>query len=119
MYCNKKTDNEIRAGYPVIDKMQTGKKIRQMMEQRSLSVKDVKEYLSLASVQGIYLWLNGTTIPSVDNLYALSELFQVSMDDLICGSRKNTAADMDTLRIKQCRKRLELYYQRWIEQTVA
>ena len=27
-------------------------------------------------------------MPSVDNLYALSELFQVSMDEMLCGNRK-------------------------------
>ena len=119
MYYFEEFSREKKSGYPVIDKVQTGKRIRQLMEQHSLSVKDIKDYLSLASVQGIYLWLNGTTIPSVDNLYALSELFQVPMDDLICGSRKPVGADKDVMRRRRFGMRLGIYYLKWKERTVA
>ena len=58
------------------------------MDERGLTVKDVKEYLGLACLQSIYHWLNGITMPTIDNLYALSELFQVPVDDMLCGNRK-------------------------------
>lgn len=74
--------------YPTIDKNETGRKIKKYMVGYGLTVRDVKDYLSLASVQGIYLWLNGQTIPSIDNFYALSGLFQVPVDELLCGNRK-------------------------------
>lgn len=63
------------------------------MNQKGITVKDVQEYLGLASVQSVYHWLSGRSIPSVDNLYALSELFQLPMDHLICGSRKAVPFD--------------------------
>lgn len=73
---------------PVIDKKKTGINLRLMMDERGLTVKDVQQYLKLGSVQSVYHWLNGISLPTVDNLYALSYLFQVPVDDMICGNRR-------------------------------
>lgn len=112
MYRNGNLNTGNRADYPVIDKIQTGERIRQLMRENSLTVKDIKEYLALASVQGIYLWLNGSTVPSIDNLYALSELFQVPMDEIVCGSRKPVGEAAHIAEKMQFAKRLEKYYRR-------
>lgn len=74
--------------YPTIDMKATGMRIRREMEQRKLTVKEVQKYLNLSSVQSIYHWLYGQSMPSIDHLYALSELFQVPVDALIVGNRK-------------------------------
>lgn len=74
--------------YPTIDKEKTGKRIRKLMEERNISVRDVRDSLSLESVQSVYYWFNGRNIPTIDNLYALSELLQVPIDVMICGNRK-------------------------------
>ena len=76
--------------YPNIDRMRTGERIRALMEERGLSVQEVREHLSLGCVQSIYHWLEGRTLPSLDNLYALSELLMVPMDDMICGGRRES-----------------------------
>ena len=86
--------------YPVINKRETGVNLRRIMDQRELSVRDIQQFLALESVQSIYHWLNGLSLPTVGNLYALSELFQLPMDDLICGNRitvreKGRITDMD------------------------
>ena len=72
---------------PVIDKEKTGNQIRKILNLRGLTVQDVKEYLSLGCVQSVYHWLNGQSLPTLDNLYALSELLQVPMDVLVSGTR--------------------------------
>lgn len=72
---------------PTIDKERTGKQIRKYMNLRGVSVQDVATYLYLGCVQSIYHWLNGQALPTLDNLYALSEMLQVPMDNLIVGSR--------------------------------
>lgn len=69
---------------PLIDKKKTGISLRRIMDERGLTVKDVQQYLGLGSVQSIYHWLNGLSMPKVDNLYALSYLFQVPVDDMLC-----------------------------------
>lgn len=74
--------------FPIIDRQQTGEKIRGIMKQKNITVKQIKEYLNLSCVQGIYHWLDGTSMPTIDNLYALSELFEVPIDYLVCGNRK-------------------------------
>lgn len=57
------------------------------MQQRGITASDVQGYLNLACVQSVYRWMAGINIPTVDNLYALSQLLQVPIDQLICGSR--------------------------------
>lgn len=89
--------------YPVIDKIQTGAKIKQLMELKGYTVRDIQEYLSLACVQSIYHWLDGRSLPAIDNLYALSELFNVSIDEMICGNRK-------PVYNKESGERIMLYY---------
>ena len=72
---------------PELNKRETGIQLRRIMDKHGISVKDVQHYLGLGSVQSVYHWLNGISMPTVDNLYALSELFQVPIDDIICGTR--------------------------------
>ena len=74
--------------FPTIDRTATGLNLRKIMDLRGMTVRDVQEYLGLASVQSIYHWLNGISMPTIDNLYALSELFGISIDDMVCGNRR-------------------------------
>lgn len=94
--------------YPLIDKEATGKQIKRIMDYREITVKQVQEALGLSCVQGIYHWLNGISLPSLDNLYALSELLQVSMDSLVRGNRMylpKARYDAQKLRLlAYCRK---------------
>ena len=73
--------------YPTIDMKATGMCIRRIMNQRKLTVRDVQKYLNLSSVQSIYHWIYGQSMPTIDNLYALSELFQLPIDAMIVGNR--------------------------------
>lgn len=74
--------------FPTIDKAKTGKQIRKLMNSHSLTVTDVQKYMGLSTPQAVYHWLNGRSLPTLDNVYALSELFRVSMDQIICGNRE-------------------------------
>lgn len=73
--------------YAMIDREATGKRIKECMEVRGFTVQDVQKYLNLATPQAVYHWLNGRSLPSIDNLYALSEYLHVPMDSLVRGSR--------------------------------
>lgn len=75
-----------------IDKVKTGQQIRLLMEKHGLTVKDVKNALSLCCVQSVYHWLNGQSLPTLDNLYALSDLLKVPMDMMVCGNRRYNPA---------------------------
>lgn len=72
---------------PVINLYATGIRIRELRRERHLRVRDIQEFLGLESEQAIYKWQRGECLPSVDNLYALGELFQVRVDDILVGTR--------------------------------
>ena len=74
--------------FPTIDKRKTGVNLRRIMDERGVTVKDVQQYLKLGSVQSVYHWLNGISLPTVDNLYAMSDMFQIPVDDMLGGSRR-------------------------------
>ncbi|MGN0357560.1 MAG: helix-turn-helix domain-containing protein [Blautia sp.] len=57
---------------PVIDMEQTGRRIQWLCKISGCSVREIQDYLHISSPQSIYNWFHGKTLPSVDNLYALS-----------------------------------------------
>lgn len=77
--------------FPVIDPIATGKNILSLRQEKGLSVKDLQEYFGFEEPQAIYRWQYGKTLPSVDNLYALSALLDVPMERILVSvpNRKN------------------------------
>ena len=74
---------KITIPYPVIDLKMTGKNIRNLRQEHSISVLELQRFLGLASPQAVYNWERGVCLPSVDNLLALSLVFRVSMDNIL------------------------------------
>ena len=72
-----------RIAFPVIDPVATGENIQRLRRERGLSVRDLQTFFGFEEPQAIYKWQRGKSLPSVDNLYALSALLDVSMDDII------------------------------------
>lgn len=75
--------------FPTIDLEATGKHIAQLRKERGLSVKDLQNYFGFDAPQAIYKWQKGTTLPSVDNLLALSVLLEVSIDSILVTNKSN------------------------------
>lgn len=73
---------------PVIDMCKTGQNIVHYRKQQGLSVKDLQNILGLASLNAIYKWQKGESIPTVDNLIILSALFKAPIDDIIAIQKK-------------------------------
>ena len=74
--------------FPQINMSVTGRRLRWIMRGKGFSVKELQDYLKPSSPQSIYHWFEGKSIPSVDNLYAMSDLFGVPVDYMLCGSGK-------------------------------
>lgn len=68
-----------------IDPVKTGENIREAMNHKNLTVRDITLALGLSTPNSVYKWLRGDTVPSIDNIYALSLLLDSSLDDLIAG----------------------------------
>ena len=58
-------------GMVKISKEETGKRIRRLLAESGITVRDVQEELELDSPQSVYTWLKGKAIPSLDNLLVL------------------------------------------------
>ena len=92
--------------YPILDMKETGQKIKRIMLMKGLTVKDIQEFLGLGTPQSIYHWFDGRNLPTLDNLYALSELFHMPVDMLLVGNRK-----YEWRRAEDGYQRLLLYYE--------
>lgn len=67
----------------MIDMKKTGQRIKDVCNKNAISVKKIQQELHIGSFQAIYNWFQGKTLPTLDNLYYLSKLLEVSMDALI------------------------------------
>ena len=69
--------------YPIINMKMTGEWIRFLCKRKKITVADLQKQFHMISNQAVYAWFNGKTLPSVDNLCALSKVLHMSMDDLL------------------------------------
>ena len=74
--------------YPVLDTRAIGARIKQRRKARNLTVEDIARFMGFESEQAVYKWQRGDSLPTVDNLYALSRLFDTSVDDILIGDRE-------------------------------
>ena len=72
--------------FPVIDLPATGANILRLRRARGLSVRDLQRYFGFEEPQAIYKWQRGQSLPTVDNLYALSVLLDVPMNEILVPS---------------------------------
>ena len=68
---------------PVLDMAATGAKIKNLMGERGISVRDLQSLFNFPYAQAIYNWLSGKNMPTIDNLVVLAQVFDVRIDDLI------------------------------------
>ena len=104
--------------FPLINKRETGVNLRRIMDMRGITPKDVQEYLGLGCVQSVYRWTDGVNMPTIDNLYALSELLQVPIDAIVRGNRPPMVPEiMKPLDSRE--SRLCAYYEKLSEMRAA
>lgn len=68
---------------PIVNMKQTGQNIAMLREQRGLSVRQLQCMLGFATPQAIYKWQHGESLPTVDNLVALSVILAVPIDQIL------------------------------------
>lgn len=66
-----------------LDIILTGQRIHSVIKDSGYSIRQIQEMLSLSCPQPVYRWIHGSALPSVDNLYRLSKIFQIHMEDLL------------------------------------
>lgn len=68
---------------PVIDPKATGQRIKSLRQSYNLTVHDLQILFDFEYPQAIYLWESGKTLPSVDNLFTLSKLFEIDISEIL------------------------------------
>lgn len=68
---------------PVVDLNKTGQNICTFRERSGISVKELQRLLGFSTPQAIYKWQHGVSLPTVDNLVALSAIFEVPIDMIL------------------------------------
>ena len=69
--------------FAVLDPVATGQKITELRKAKHLRVEDVREFFGFECSQSIYKWQRGESLPTVDNLFALSRLLETPIDNIL------------------------------------
>ena len=72
-----------------ISKVETGRRIRRLMAEYGVTVREVQEEMELESPQAIYKWLKGKSMPTTENLLILAKLLRVPMEELVVTEEEN------------------------------
>lgn len=75
---------------PEYDLAVIGRNLRRLRKAKNLSVEDVREYLMLGTVQAVYKYERGLSYPQADTMFALMELYDADLEDIIYEPRDNT-----------------------------
>lgn len=71
--------------YPTINVKATGERIRTLRRQRGITVSELSRFMGFSGPEAIYKWQRGDSLPTVDNLYALSRLFNTPIEEILVG----------------------------------
>ena len=66
-----------------VDMVATGNNIAVLRDAAGLTNSDIANTLGFTTRNAVYKWLNGLSMPSLDNLLALSEMFGTTLNDII------------------------------------
>ena len=75
--------------YTTVNLKATGENIVRLRKSKGLSVKQLQEFFGFEQPQAIYKWQRGESLPTVDNLYALSKLLETTIDAILVGNDRD------------------------------
>ena len=68
---------------PVIDTKATGANIKAMMKARGIKIADVQDRCGFNTPQAIFKWMRGDSVPTIDNMIIIADMFGVTIDAII------------------------------------
>ena len=80
---NNQTELNFRV--PVIDVPATSKNLKALRESLGIAVSEIQKMFGMENPQSVYNWENPErkTLPCIDNLVLLAEIYKVTLDELI------------------------------------
>ena len=65
----------------------TGNNIARLRKEKGISVKQIQEVMGFNTPQAIFNWQRGETMPTLDNIVVLSELFNTTIEEIVVVER--------------------------------
>ena len=84
-----------KKAFQVIDPRATGLNIWTILNKKGVSIRTLQQYFGFESPQAIYKWCAGQSLPSLDNLYALSGFLQIPIDNILVPFNKDKGHDLE------------------------
>ena len=72
-----------------IDMKATGANIRSYIKSNKMRIADIQSVFGFNTPQAIYKWMRGDTMPTIDNIVVLAEIFGVGIGDIVAVRRKS------------------------------
>lgn len=69
--------------YRDLDMLKSGQTMKAAIQSKGYTVRDIQKIMQLECPNSIYRWYRGMVLPSVNNLYVLSKVLGVHMEDLL------------------------------------
>lgn len=85
---------------PEYDRKMIGENLRRCRQRKNLSVEQVREYLNLGSQQAIYKWEEGKSYPQADTMFALMELYEIELRDLLKPLEEKPPVEIGNIDLK-------------------
>jgi len=102
--------------FPMIDPVATGTNIIRLRLERGLSVRDMQQFFGFEEPQAIYKWQRGQSLPSVDNLYALGALLDVTLEEILVPAKPKLNIFANEQQANTCCSPLYIDRLFWIRQ---
>ena len=74
---------DMKPVYLSIQTEATGNRIRCLLQEKGLTVRDVQTAYGFEYPQAVYKWLSGSSLPSLDNMVILSRILHTSIEDIL------------------------------------
>lgn len=72
---------------PVIDVKATGMNIKTIMKAKGFKVTDIQDKCGFNTPQAIFKWMRGDSVPTIDNMIIIADMFGVTIDQIIVVTR--------------------------------
>ena len=90
-----------------MDQIKVGKFIQQLRKEKNITQEQLAEKLFLNS-RSISKWERGENLPDIENIKKLSEIFEVSQEEIMNGERKKTKKEKIKEKLKSFLKKYKL-----------
>ena len=91
----------------VVDMKKTGEHMKELFEEKNITVDAIRKELGLKSKQSVYRWFYGAALPTVDHLYTLACMLHVPVDELLVLTTETLSDERVMEIIKWCSSKMQ------------